>query len=59
MLKKEKVIAVINTMPDNFSFDDLLEKIILLQKIELGLEQSNSGRVVSTAEAKERLKRFV
>jgi hypothetical protein len=59
MLNKAQVINAINTMPDRFSFDDLLEKIMLLQKIELGLEQSNSGKVVSTDEAKERFKKSV
>ena len=59
MLTKEKIIEAMRDMPNTFSVDDLLDRILLLQKIELGLEQSNAGQVVSTAEAKERLKKWL
>ncbi|MCW4470463.1 hypothetical protein OGH69_15940 [Flavobacterium sp. MFBS3-15] len=59
MLTKEKIIEAMRDMPNTFSVDDLFDRILLLQKIELGLEQSNAGQVVSTAEAKERLKKWL
>ena len=39
-------------MPDRFSIDDLVDKLILLQKIENGLEQSENREVYSNEEAK-------
>lgn len=59
MLTKEKIIEVMRDMPNTFSVDDLLDRILLLQKIELGLEQSNAGQVVSTSDAKERLRKWL
>ena len=59
MLTKEKIIEAIKDMPNKFSVDDLLDRIMLLQKIELGLEQSNSGKVSSTEEAKEKLGKWL
>ena len=56
MLTKEKVIQTINDLPDTFSLDDLLDRIFLLQKIEIGLEQSLSGKTLSTEQAKGKLK---
>ena len=39
MLTKDKIQELINHMPDKFSADDLIEKIILLQRIEIGKQQ--------------------
>ena len=59
MLTKEKIIEAIKDMPNKFSVDDLLERIMLMQKIEIGIEQSSTGKVVSTDQAKERLKKWL
>lgn len=45
-------------MPDQFSIDELMDKLILLQKIETGLEQSKKDEVYTTKEAKEMLKKW-
>jgi hypothetical protein len=36
MLTKNKVKELIDHMPETFSVDDLVDKVILLQKIEAG-----------------------
>jgi predicted transcriptional regulator len=59
MLTKEKIIEAIKDMPNKFSVDDLLDRIMLLQKIEIGLDQSQAGKVVSTDEAKQRLQKWL
>lgn len=43
MLTKDKIHQLIDHMPDSFSADDLIEEIILLQKIELAREQISNG----------------
>ncbi len=35
-----KLVKSIKEMPDKFSLDDLLDRIVFLQKVEIGLEQS-------------------
>ena len=59
MLTKTMLLKSIKDLPDKFSFDDLLDRIVLLQKIEIGLEQSNAGQTKSTAKAKEKLKKWL
>jgi len=59
MLTKKKVLKTINDLPDTFSADDVIERIILLQKIEKGLEQSAKGQTHSTATAKKKLKKWL
>lgn len=59
MLSKEKVLDAVKNLPERFSLEDLFERIILLQKIEIGLEQSRNGQVYSTQEAREKLKKWL
>jgi hypothetical protein len=59
MLSKEKILQSIKELPDQFSTEELFERIILLQKVELGLEQSNNGDVLTTPQAKEKLKKWL
>ena len=55
MITKSQLIRTIEDMPEKFSIDDFLDKILLLQKIEAGLNQSENGETLTTEEAKERL----
>jgi len=43
MIAKDKLVKSLTDMPDKFSLDELLDRIIFLQKIEIGLEQSKTG----------------
>ena len=58
MITKDQVINSLKEMPTQFSIDELMDKLILLQKIDIGLEQSKQGEVYSSLEAKEMLKRW-
>lgn len=46
LLKKEEVLEIVKGLPEQFSIDDLIDKIILLQKIETGLKQSDDNQVI-------------
>ncbi len=59
MITKKKLLKTIRNLPEKFSVDELLDRILLLQKIELGLEQSSAGKTSSTSEAKKKLKKWL
>ena len=59
MLTKEKVIQSIQDLPNEFSLDEIVEKLILLEKIEIGLQQVKEGKVVSNQVAKQKLKKWL
>ena len=50
MLTKTKVLKAIKQLPDEFSIDEMVDKMILLEKIEIGLAQSERGQVISEEE---------
>lgn len=59
MLVKEKVLEAVRSLPDEFSIDDLVERLIVLYKIETGLQQVAEGKTLSTKEAKEKLQKWL
>ncbi len=58
-ISKEKLIETIKDIPDTFSIDELFERLILLQKIESGIEQSKADQILSTADARAKLSQWL
>ena len=50
MLTKAAVINTITRFPDHFSIDELVDKMILLDKVERGIKQADNGKVISEEE---------
>jgi len=59
MLVKEQVSETIARMPDEFELDDIIDKLIFLDKIEQGLKDSEEGRVYSEEEAAKKLEKWL
>ena len=47
---KQKVLDSIGKLPHNASFDDIIERIYFIHKIEVGLEQAEEGDLVDHKE---------
>jgi hypothetical protein len=50
MITKTKLKLHIDQLPENISIDDLIDQLILIEKIEIGNEQSQEGHVISDEE---------
>lgn len=50
MLTKTRLKAQIENFPEEFSIDELVERLILVEKIEKGIKQSENGNVISEAQ---------
>lgn len=59
MLTKENLKKTIDTLPDNLTVDEVIDKIILLDKIEQGLKDVEDGKVYTTTEVKEKLNKWL
>ena len=58
MLSKTKLLAEIEKFPDEFSIEELVERIIFIEKVSLGDKQSDAGDVVSEAEMDYEIKKW-
>ena len=59
MLTKKKVIKTVSALPNTFSIEEIIDRLVLLQKIEVGIEQSEKGQSISTKAAKVKLKKWL
>jgi hypothetical protein len=59
MLTKDNVIKTISKFPDTFSLDELVDKLIFMDKVEKGLDQSLRNEVFTTQEARKRLVKWL
>ncbi len=59
MLTKKEVLESMNSLPSRFEAEDAIERIVMLEKVRTGLAQSEAGKVVSTEDAKKRLKKWL
>jgi hypothetical protein len=50
MLTKEKLKNQIEDFPEEFTIDELIDRLILIEKIEIGNEQSENGDIISDNE---------
>ena len=59
MITKDKLIQVINKMPEKINIDELIEEFVLLSKIEHGLADVESGRVYSDKQVAEKMGKWL
>jgi hypothetical protein len=50
MITKNSLLSQLDLLPDSFSIDDLIERLVLIEKIEEGLKQSEADDVISEEE---------
>ena len=46
MTVKQKAIQVIDSLSDDVSLDDVIDRLYLLRKVELGMAQADAGDVM-------------
>ena len=52
MITKNKAIEVIKSLPEEFSIEELMDRLILLNKIETRIKQATSGETYTSDKAK-------
>jgi predicted transcriptional regulator len=51
---KQQVLDALTQLPENASYEDAMERIYFLSKIQRGLDQLDGGEVISHDEVKRR-----
>jgi len=57
-MRKNKVLETVQRMPEDFNLDELIEKLIFIEKVEQGIEQGEAGRIVPHEQVKEIVKKW-
>jgi len=58
MLSKKKLIEQIESFPDNFTIDELIDRLIFIEKIEKGIEQTKKNEIIAEKEIKKKVNQW-
>lgn len=59
MLTKQKIEKTIKELPENPEIELVIEKLILLDKIDQGIKDANEGNVYSCDQVRDELKKWL
>ena len=57
-MKKEMVLEALNDFTEDFNLDDFLEKLIVIEKINEGLEDEKNNEVISHQDVKKEIDKW-
>ncbi len=58
MLTKSKLRQQLDALPEEFSIDELIERLILIEKIEKANQQSLEGKTISEADLENEIQKW-
>jgi hypothetical protein len=56
---KEEVIEMINNLPDEVGYDEIMAEIYFRQKVDRSMMQTEEGKVISHEETKKRMSKWI
>lgn len=59
MLNKDQILSLVQSMPEQFTIDEIVERLFFVANIEQGLQDVKEGRSYSTSQAKEILAQWL
>ena len=57
-MKRDKAIKTINEFPSEFNLDELIDRLIFIEKVEKGMDQINKGKTKTRQEVKDLAKKW-
>jgi len=57
-IAKQAAKKVIDSLPDDTSYDEIIKELAFNRMIERGLENSKNGRTISNVEMKQKIKQW-
>ncbi|HLF72296.1 MAG TPA: hypothetical protein VI759_09120 [Dehalococcoidia bacterium] len=59
MTTKEQILKSLEGLPDDATYEDAMERLYVLYKIERGLQQADEGKTMTHAEARKRMAKWL
>jgi len=57
-MNREKAIEAVKELPQEFNLEELMEKLVFVEKVEQGLKQLEEGKTVPHEQVKNRVKEW-
>jgi len=59
MLTKTRLINSLDKLPEQFSIDELVDHVVLMEKVQRGLDDVSQGKINTTEEARQKLAKWL
>lgn len=59
MTTKDKMTQMVQAPPEDASVEDAMERLLLLAKVERGLQQADAGQLIPHEKVKERMTKWL
>lgn len=59
MTTREKVIQIVQDLPEDASVEDAMERLLLLAKIERGIQQADAGQTIAHTDVVKRMAKWL
>ncbi|MGA2140025.1 MAG: hypothetical protein ABSH14_14300 [Verrucomicrobiia bacterium] len=59
MTTKQKVLQAVQGLPDDATFEDAMQRLLFLAKIDRGLQQADDGQTIPHAQVKEKMAKWL
>ncbi len=59
MTTKQKVVAALRDLPDDASYEDAIERLVFLAKVERGIHQADTGQTITHQQLKRRMAQWL
>ena len=59
MTTKQQVIRAAQSLPEDASFEDAMERLLFLAKIDKGLQQADLGKTMTHEKVKQKMKKWL
>jgi hypothetical protein len=57
-MKRDKAMETVKEFPQEFDLEELIERLVFVEKIEKGLQQIEEGKTVPHEQVKEMIKKW-
>ena len=57
-MKRDKAIQTINELPPEFDLEELIEKLIFIERVEKGIKEADEGKTIPHDQLKEEIKKW-
>jgi len=58
MLTKNTVKQTIESLPESFTIDELIEQLLFIEKVDEGIKQSDEGKTISNDDVKNMIEKW-
>jgi len=59
MITKTQLKSTIDSLPENFTIDQMVDHLVFLEKVQKGLTDSHENKVLTKVQAKEKLQKWL